>query len=354
MPGWEHPGYDAEDSFYNPGESAINTASMPHLTRRWSVQLRQHESCPGPSAPLVATGRVIATDDLGISAYQALTGKLAWRYNWPDPLDSDTPYLGVAGNVVIAANSDCNSASDPDGTLTALDLATGRPRWTKEVDIPIYSALVDKNLLVISGESMSDELGTFAYRVSDGQEVWRKMGYLASSVSANGRMLLNKGNSTTAVAVADGAALWTKSRKWLSQSATPAADRFLVTEGMALLAVNAATGAIAWTAPGKAADLLATDGRRVYRASGRTIEAVSAANGRLLWSRQQPTEPNQPVRAGGLLFTGGAVLNPVTGAMVAAGTPFAGKQVIAGGRLFTVNGSTLSSHAPRQTIVRRL
>src|SRR4029453_19114973 len=63
---WPHAGYDAEDSYYNPHESAINLRPIGHLKRRWSVQLRKQSACAGFSAPLVAAGRVIATDQYGV------------------------------------------------------------------------------------------------------------------------------------------------------------------------------------------------------------------------------------------------------------------------------------------------
>jgi outer membrane protein assembly factor BamB len=345
--GWDHPGFDAEDSYYNPAESAINAGTVAHLTRRWQVPLRRHaEACGGASTPLVAAGRVFATDELGISAYESRTGALAWRYNWPDPDDASTPDLAVAAGVLVAANNDCHSASDPDGTLTALETTTGHLRWQTKTGFPIFAAVVDKNMIVVSGESASDEQAAVAYRAADGHQAWRKPGFASSPVSADGRTLLTKGTTTTAVAVTTGAVLWTKPRLWQAQSATPASDRFLVTDGAALTAINAATGTVAWTAPGKAADLLATDGRRVYRAEDHTIEAVSAVNGRPLWSRQLAAETTQPVRAGGLLYTSGAVLNPTSGEMAAPGTPFAGKQIVTGGRLYTVNGTTLASYSP--------
>ena len=102
--GWDHPGFDAEDSYYNPAEAAINAGTIAKLTRRWSVRLRRHDgTCAGPSAPLVAGGRVFATDQLGISSYQTSTGAPAWHHDWPDPGDTSTPTMAVAGNVLVAA-----------------------------------------------------------------------------------------------------------------------------------------------------------------------------------------------------------------------------------------------------------
>src|SRR5690349_23925591 len=128
---WDHPGYDAEDSYYNPAESVINAGSVRQLEKKWSVNLRKSDaSCSGPSAPVIAGGRIFAADHLGISGYAAADGRLSWRFDWPDVMDNETPTMAVSDGVLIAANGDCNSQSDPDGQLTALDAATGRTLWT--------------------------------------------------------------------------------------------------------------------------------------------------------------------------------------------------------------------------------
>jgi outer membrane protein assembly factor BamB len=343
--GWDHPGYDAEDSFYNPGESTINAGTVTQLTRRWSVALRQQGGAcvHGPSAPLVAGGRVFAADRQGISAYQASDGRLAWRFDWPDPDDATTPAMAVTGDVLIAANSGCQSQSDPDGAIVGLDVTTGRIRWHTDIDAPVDALVVDKGVAVVSGSSPSDEQATIAYRAADGRRAWSRTGYAASGVSADGRLLLTGTAATSAVAVATGRTLWTKPRLWYAESASPASDYFYVTDGTALTSVNANTGAVAWTAPGKANPLLAADGRRIYRAAGSAIEALDARTGRRLWARQLSGPVGQPVRAGGLLYTGGPVLIAATGTVI---TTFPGKQVATGGRLYTATDLALSSYAP--------
>jgi outer membrane protein assembly factor BamB len=344
---WDHPGYDAEDSYYNPHESAINASSIGHLTRRWSAALRQQDpSCAGPSTPLVAGGRVFVTDAMGISAYQATDGRPAWHFTWDDPDDSSTPRMAVSGNVLIAANGDCHSNSDPDGALTALNVATGQVVWHQDTDTPIITLAVDKGVAAISGESPSDELTTLAYRADDGKLLWTKPLYSSSGVSANGRLLLTHGNATSAAAITTGAVLWTRPAVWTAQAATPASDHFVVTEGSGLALISAASGSLAWTAPGKATELVATDGRRIYRAAGRVVEALDARNGHSQWSRTLPGEATQPLRAGGLLYTGGAILNPTNGAVITPATAYPGRQLPAGGHLYTVTDTALSSYAP--------
>lgn len=343
---WDHPGYDAEDSYYNPHESAINLSTIGSLTRRWSVPLRKlgEGGCAGYSAPLAVGGRIIATDELGISAYDAATGASAWHFNWADPTGTETPTIAADGNTLIAATTDCFSQRDPDGTILALDLSTGRLRWRVERDAPAFSLVVDKGMAVVWGESPSDELATVAYRVADGKVAWRKAGFQSANVSANGRLLLADTHNSSAVDIATGAPLWAKKGFWQAKAATPASDRFLVTNGKSLSAVSAATGAVLWTARGGTNDLLATDGRRVFRANGHSIEALSAATGHSLWARLLSEEMTQPVRAGGLLYVGGPILDPATGALFGPVHP--GAQIINVGRVVSVNQGFLSSYSP--------
>ncbi|MEU8816110.1 PQQ-binding-like beta-propeller repeat protein [Actinoplanes sp. NPDC048796] len=345
--GWDHAGYDAEDSFYNPGESVVNAGTVGGLAPRWSVALREKGgACGGPSAPLISgggDGSVIATDERGISSYRAMTGRLAWRFDWDDPDDSSTPSMAISGGVLVAANTDCQSMSDPNGRIVGLDVATGRVRWRIASPVPVASFVVDKGVVVISGGSPSDEQVTVAYRATDGREVWRKALYEASGVSANGRLLLVKGKTTTAVTITSGVASWTKNRIWYAESATPAADRFLVSDGTALTAVRASDGAQLWTAEGKQSALIATDGRRVYRSAERTVEALDMSTGRRVWWRQLPAVAGQPVRAGGLIYTGGAVLSAATGAQVGTVEGF---QIVKDGRVFAVSKNRLTVLAP--------
>ena len=53
---WDHPGYDAEDSHFNPLETAITIDTIAKVTRKWQVKLRTDaESCSnfvaGPQEP---------------------------------------------------------------------------------------------------------------------------------------------------------------------------------------------------------------------------------------------------------------------------------------------------------------
>jgi outer membrane protein assembly factor BamB len=346
-PVWDHPGFDAEDSYYNPHESAVNADSINHLTRTWSVPLRRQDpSCAAPSTPLVAGGRVFVTDAMGISAYQASDGHALWHFTWEVPDDALTPTLAVSGGVVIAANGDCHSNSDPNGLLTALNVATGKPTWHVATDTPVFTLAVDKGVAVISGSSPSDELTTLAFRATDGKALWKKPLFASSGVSANGRLLLTHADTTSAADIVTGAVRWTRPTAWTAQAATPASDHFVVTSGTTLALLNAADGTVTWSAPNKASTLLATDGRRIYRADDHLVEALDTRNGHTVWSRTLPAEAGQPLRAGGLLYTGGPILNAATGSVAGPATAYPGHQLPTGGHLYTVTDTTLSSFAP--------
>ena len=345
--GWDHAGYDAEDSYYNPHETVLNAEAVGDgLHARWSVALRKLDTCGTYAPPVVAAGRVVVPDRMGISAYNASTGRAAWHYNWQDPYDASTPTLAISGKVLIAAGSDCNSQSDPNGHIIGLDLATGRVLWQVSSDTPVYSVAVDKGMVAISGESPSDGLVTAVYVAATGKVAWDLPDYDSSGVSANGRLLLSKGQTTSAVSIITGAILWTRPEAWTAEAATPASDLFLVTNGTAMSAVDAATGRLVWTATGKAARVLATDGRRVYRTAPHQIEALDATTGRRLWTRRLTAEtPTQPVRAGGLLYTGGPILNPATGAIVSPTTPLT-TPVITSGVAYVIQAGKLVAYVP--------
>jgi outer membrane protein assembly factor BamB len=345
-PSWDHAGYDAEDSYYNPRETAVNPATVTSLHRRWSATLRTptEPSCAqGQALPLVTGGRVFVADRLGIAAYRADTGAALWTHTWLDPTDTGVPLMGVSGNRLITATASCMSQSDPNGSLTGLDVTTGWVAWQHDTDIPLNSLAVDKGVAAVSGASPSDALATRAFATTDGHQAWTKPGFASSGVSANGTLLLTHGATTVAAAITTGAVRWTKPGAWTAQAATPASDRFLATSGTTLAALNTYDGSVAWTAPGKAGDLIAADGQRVYRASDRTVEALTAWTGRRTWTRQLPSTATQPVVAGGLVYAGSRVLNAATG-VVAAAIP--GSEVVTGGVLYAISGSTLSAYTP--------
>ncbi|MBO3739563.1 outer membrane protein assembly factor BamB family protein [Actinoplanes flavus] len=352
-PVWDHPGYDAENSHYNPAEDVINAGSIRRAGKKWQVKLRSSDtSCSGYSAPLLSGGRVVTTDQLGVSAYTADTGRLLWRYDWDDPGDNGTPRLGIVDGLVILTNNGCNSQSDPDGQIVALDLRSGLPRWRQGTDIPVVDSSVDKGVIVVSGGSPSDEDKVVAFSARDGRTLWTRAKHLSSGVSANGTILLRRTdgseaaqNESTGVDIVTGRVRWTRKADWTAEAADPDGTRFYVRDEKTQLlsAVRVADGQPAWTAP-LFPSMIAVDGNRLYRVFDKGIEAFRVTDGKRLWTVRSTTETAQPVRAGGLLYSGGQVRKAADGTV--AGPTYAGEVIVAGGRIHQVLDGTLSSYAP--------
>jgi outer membrane protein assembly factor BamB len=351
-PLWDHPGYDAEDSHFNPSETTIGAGSVRRLTRRWRAVLRVSDaSCGGFSTPVVSGGRIHVSDQLGISTYSTDNGKILWRYDWDDPMDSETPRLAVTDGLLIVAGGDCNSQSDPDGNLLALDARTGLPRWRQRVDIPIHTVVVDKSTVVVSGGSPSDEDTVIAHRARDGQRIWAKPKHLTSEVSANGIVLMRStdGSDVTTgtsagVDITTGQVRWNRGAVWTARAARPDSTEFYVTDKTGVLgSVRVADGTPGWTA-GSSVEIIAVDRERIYRVSGKDVEALRMLDGRKIWSARQKADGVQPIVAGGLVYAGGPVLNAADGKP--AGTAYPGRVVVAGGRLHQVENGVLSTYAP--------
>ncbi|PRX20380.1 outer membrane protein assembly factor BamB family protein [Actinoplanes italicus] len=349
-PLWDHPGYDAEDSHYNPSETVINAGSIRRLTEKWRAGLRTSDaSCGGFSAPVLAGERIYVSDQLGISAYSTINGEILWRYDWDDPMDSETPRLAVTDGLLIVAGGDCNSQSDPDGKLLALDARTGLPRWRQRVDIPIYTVVVDKSTVVVSGGSPSDEDAVIAYRSRDGQLIWQKAKHRSSEVSADGTVLARAtdGSDVTtgtsaAVDITTGRVRWTRKAVWTAQAAHPGSAVFYVTDKAGRLsAVQVGDGTPKWTVPGPASETIAVDRDRIYSVSGAGVEALKVQDGTRAWIVRRKAEAVQPILAGGLLYAGGPVLDVATGKV--AGPALGGRVIVAGGRLHQVRDGVLST-----------
>jgi outer membrane protein assembly factor BamB len=356
---WAQSGYSAGDTYYNPGESVINAASVNAVRRRWTVALPEaRERCARAAEPVVAGGRVFVPQETGISAFQAGTGQLSWRFTWPYPEDESTPHLAVSGGLLIVANHGCQSQSDPNGTVRALSVSSGRLVWSAALQAPVESLVVDRGIAVVSGESASDSPAVVGLGVADGTQRWQLADHSSAGVSAAGRVLVSRVGAagTSALSITTGKAVWTKAVVWAGQAATPAGDRFYVSDRRnAMLCLDSATGAVVWTAARKGSPLIAADGRRVYRAMTNRIEALDARTGRVRWTAPFAGNAGQPVRAGGLLYAtvdAGkplGILHAATGRRASAGNQIGsvvgGHVVVTGGWIYAIKGNTLSGYA---------
>jgi outer membrane protein assembly factor BamB len=353
---WTQDGYGPGNTGYNPYEAALNAGTVDGLRLRWTVTPRPGvEGCETtPEPPMVAGSRVIMFEDGGVGAREAGTGRRLW-------LASGFSFLGktlaVVDGLVIATETSCHSQSDYEGTITALDLRTGRAVWRSRQSGTVDKLVAGSGVLVTHGFCYvcdEDRNQVVAYRVADGVRLWaRDSADLAGEVVASDRVLLSSTNGafgTQAVSLRGGAIDWRSGRVWSALSSTPAGDRFLARGAAGFSAIDPRTGKVGWSVR-STVESLSCDGRRVF-AAGPGLTAYGVADGRRLW-RRQPAGPGKPVRAGGLLYvTGGralAILSPVTGEPAASAGRFGAAidhVVVAGGRLFTTDGESIRAYAP--------
>jgi outer membrane protein assembly factor BamB len=357
---WRTDGYGPGNTGYNPVETAVNAGTVDDLTRRWGITAPEIEfACARQWPPVVAGNRLFLSDPRGVSAYDAGTGRRLWSYAFADPTDAQTPALTVVGERLFVAVSGCQSVSDPDGDLIALNVRTGAVLWAVSRDAPVRHLLVDKDVALIAGVDTGEARVT-AYRVSDGGELWTRRAELGDEVSANGRVLINpiddddNRTGSELVDIRTGAALWATPQTFEVLAAGPAGGPlYAAGPGGTLVRINVETGAVVWSVPG-APELVSTDGPRLYVVEGTDLVARDSGTGAQLWRRAYGARLGKPVVAGGVLYAttfgvGVAALAPTTGAPLPGAPAFdgaIGHPVVVNGRLYVTTGRVLGAFTP--------
>jgi outer membrane protein assembly factor BamB len=345
-PLWDHVGYDAEDSWFNPRETVITATTVGRLAPQWSVRLRSADTCSSYSGPIVAGGRVFVGDLAGITAYNAADGARQWSYDWNGSIEGGTPRMAVADGLLVVGYNDCMSVSDPNPVLVALDVRDGKRRWSANSPL-VGSMVVDKGAVLVSGTDVSGDSETVSYRTSDGRELWKASGRRVGGSSANGVVAGFAADGSQSFDIVTGAVRWTVKRHLATTAASPAGDVFYGADDKErLVAVSAKDGAVRWTAPGPT-ESIAADGTRVYRSDGEAIAALDARTGKQVWRRDLPRYGGQPVVAGGVVYAGGVALDATRGTVLAGTPPLGGDLVVTGGVLYQSNEGSLTAYAVR-------
>ncbi|MFJ6690170.1 PQQ-binding-like beta-propeller repeat protein [Streptomyces sp. NPDC091294] len=255
---------------------------------------------PDPSASSlegVSDGVVVATGgEKGTIRGIALDGG---KQVWSVPAEAHTApgtsfhlYLRVLvadGTVYVNAMYDLPEGSERSGryAVSALDVATGRLKWTRPVEYGLSHALAVEDGVLYGG--MWEEGGTFFYALDaeTGEQRWR---YRASPEIGGGATAIKVAGDTVyfgaergvlhAVDARRGTRLWTyepdvQVRDWL--------EPLVVTDGMVLGCTGENNGSVSGSGD---------------------VHAVAAATGRPLWSEHTETEPElHGVLDGSVLFS---------------------------------------------------
>jgi outer membrane protein assembly factor BamB len=308
-PAWTHDGYGPGNGGFNPGESRLVPGRVGKLEQQWSIAATGRQVCARQAAPVTDGGAIFLPGRENIGAFDADTGDKIWSYPYADPMDMRTPLPAVYSGTLLVATSGCQSVSDPNGELLALDAATGKLRWKARTEAPDETLTVDAGVAVVAGDN-AGWMATTAFNVATGRQLWERPQTMpAAGVSARGTLLLTgydtafRPGGAVAVDISTGKVRWQTTRAW-SVRAADDTGRFMLVDDTTgtLLKVNATSGKIAWTKRGLGGPL-AVDRGQIYVASATDLVSVTAGSGRETWRRAGAASMLRPVVAGGVVYT---------------------------------------------------
>lgn len=133
-------------------------------------------TAPAQSSPVVYKGVMYVTAGYLTAAIDASNCKEIWRNAWsPEEQELSNPNRGVAikdGKIVRGT---------PDGSLIALDSATGKLIWSKKLTSPRENSYLSMQPLIFedvvvygtAGADFGARNWLGAFRLNDGEEIWR-------------------------------------------------------------------------------------------------------------------------------------------------------------------------------------
>jgi outer membrane protein assembly factor BamB len=328
---WSQPGGDANNA---PGHLAL--AGAPH--QAWSADAGTGSSKSGrvTASPIVFDGRIYTLDADGtVSAFSLGGGSAVWRHSLkPTPGEkkggfSASDLFSLGGDSGggfgggIAADSGRIYGTSGYGAVIAMEPATGRRLWEKNLGVPIRAAptAVGDRVFVVTIEGR-----TFALSGVDGSELWSVRGVpqtasrvmnVSPAVEDDLVIVPYPSGDLVALKILDGAPVWSESLarmrstsqlSGMSDAARPAIDGGIVfAAGHAgrMIATDAKTGQRLWSLniPSTQTPWIAGESVYVADTTGQLV-AVSRRDGKVLWTAKLPGANtwSGPTLAGGTLW----------------------------------------------------
>ncbi|MGD9785110.1 MAG: PQQ-binding-like beta-propeller repeat protein [Hyphomicrobiaceae bacterium] len=329
--GWAQPGGV-------PGNAPGHLALAAAVRQAWSADAGTGSSKSGrvTATPIVYQGRVFTLDAAGrVSAFSATGGGASWRISIvPDKeaaggsmfsLSSSTPGGGSGGG--LAADSGRVYAASGFGNVVALDPASGKKLWERNLGIPLRAApaAASDRVFVIAMDGRF-----FCLSGIDGSELWTTRGLpqqaslvmnVSPAVSGDIVVVPYPSGDLIALKVSDGSAVWSESLSRtrtvsqlssLSDAARPAIEGgtvFAVGHAGRMVATQLASGERLWSinVPSTQTPWVAGGSVFVVDTGGQLI-AVARDNGNIQWTVQLPGGGpwSGPVLASGRLWLASA------------------------------------------------
>lgn len=329
---WAQPGGDPNNA---PGHLALAGA----VRETWSADAGSGSSKAGRvmASPIVYDGRVYTLDADGtVSAFSLGGGSAVWRHSLkPTPGDkkpsfnfSASDLLSLGGDTGgygggIAADGGRIYGASGYGAVIAMDPATGKRLWEKNLGVPIRAAptaaadrvfvnTIEGRFVCLSG--------------IDGTEIWSARGVpqTASRVMSVSAAVDNEivvvpfpSGDLAALNVLDGSTVWSESLARMrstsqltamSDAARPAIDNgtvFAVGHAGRMIATDAKTGQRLWSinVPSTQTPWVAGDLVYVADTTGQLL-SISRKDGKVVWTTKLPGANtwSGPTLAGNILW----------------------------------------------------
>lgn len=332
----------ANDSWSQPGGTANNAPGHLALAggvhQTWSADAGEGTNKVGrvTASPIVADGRVFTLDAAGnVSAFAPGGGSPVWRQSMkptPDPNKTvPTNYSsffslggedggGYGGG--LAADGGRLFAATGFGAVIALDPASGKRLWEKNVEAPVRASptAAQDRVFVVTTEGR-----TYCLSATDGTELWTARGLpqqaslsLSASPAVEGDIVVvpYPSGDIVALRIADGSPAWTESLTntrttsqltAMSDAARPVIDSgvvFAVGHAGRMVATQLKTGERLWSMnlPGTQAPWVAGSSVFVVDTYGQLM-AVNRHDGKIQWTAKLPgTTWSGPTLAGDTLW----------------------------------------------------
>jgi outer membrane protein assembly factor BamB len=328
---WAQPGGEANNA---PGHLALNGVHQD-----WSADAGTGSSKSGRlmASPIVYDGRVYVLDADGtVSAFSTSGGSAIWRASLkptaPEKqksfsasdlfsLGGDSSGGGYGGG--LAADAGRIIGVSGYGAVVALDPASGKRLWEKNLGVPIRAAptAAQDRVFVITNEGKF-----FCLSATDGAEIWATQGLpqqasrvmnVSPAVDGDIAVAPFPSGDLIALKISDGSPVWTESLartrstsqlSSMSDAARPAIEGgtvFAVGNAGRMIATQASTGQRLWSinVPSTQTPWVAGDLVYVVDTSGQLL-AISRRDGKVIWTTKLPgsTVWSGPTLAGNTLW----------------------------------------------------
>ena len=361
------PPAQANDSWAQPGGTPYNVTGHVALgasvRQVWSADAGQGSSSYGKltASPIVADGRIYTIDTKGRVTAFSPSGASVWRASVTPPNENDQK--GYGGG--LAADGGRIFAATGYGWVVALDAASGKKLWDKNLQSPIRSSptAAGGRVFLVSADGVARALSA-----ADGTELWTHQGLVekaalltntSPAVASDVVIFPYPSGDVVALRIADGQPAWTESlaRTRLASSlgsmtdaARPVVDGgavFAVGHSGRMVATTARDGQRLWSlsVPGIQAPAVAGDTLFVVDTSGQLM-AITRKDGKVLWTVRLPGTNtwSGPVLAGNRLWlasnkgqlVGADAATGKVDAQLNIGSPTYIAPIVAGGRLYVL------------------